>query len=126
MIYEDNPSNLLDNIPYLVALTSFLPVQQSEQQQARLFALSQDHKRPICIEPLQDLTIKAKEKIVLSCKFYSEEPHTVTWRGPAIAAKRGYKVTVNRNSLFFSHMQMTVHCVEGVQYASARRFHFRN
>ncbi|VDN27445.1 unnamed protein product [Gongylonema pulchrum] len=92
--YEDNPSNLLDNIGYLTALTSFFPTAESEQRNVRALSSPRDHKRPICIEPLQDMTTKVNEKIILQCKFYSEEAYTVIWKGPAIAAGRSYDVRV--------------------------------
>uniref|UniRef100_A0A915Q3H0 Protein kinase domain-containing protein n=1 Tax=Setaria digitata TaxID=48799 RepID=A0A915Q3H0_9BILA len=91
IIFKDNPSNLLNNISYLTSLISFLPV----QKQSFSLTLPSIHKRPICIEPLQDLRIKLGEKLRLMCKFFSEESHTITWRGPVITAKRYYDITTN-------------------------------
>uniref|UniRef100_A0AAF5Q1C2 Uncharacterized protein n=4 Tax=Wuchereria bancrofti TaxID=6293 RepID=A0AAF5Q1C2_WUCBA len=92
ILFKDNPSNLLNNISYLTNLVSFLPV----QKQSFSLLFSHSHKRPICIEPLQDMRIKLGEKITLMCKFFSEESHTITWRGPVITAKRQYEVTTNK------------------------------
>lgn len=91
VIFKDNPSNLLNNISYLTDLISFLPV----QKQSLSLIFSDLHKRPICIEPLQDIRIKLGKKIILICKFFSEESYTITWHGPAITAKRQYEVTVS-------------------------------
>ncbi|VDN19649.1 unnamed protein product [Gongylonema pulchrum] len=111
-IYEDNPSNLLDNIGYLTALTSFFPTAESEQRNVRALSSPRDHKRPICIEPLQDMTTK--------CKFYSEEAYTVIWRGPAIAAGRSYDVRTDKDG----HSILTLrNCLEedaGQYWAQAK------
>lgn len=98
IFFKDNPSNLLNNISYLTNLVSFLPV----QKQSFSLLFSHSHKRPICIEPLQDMRIKLGEKITLMCKFFSEESHTITWRGPVITAKRQYEVTVNKQRRLFT------------------------
>lgn len=97
LIFENNPSNLLNNISYLPDLTSFLPVQKKS-----LSLILSSHKQPICIEPLQDMTIKLGEKIFLVCKFFSEESLTIIWRGPVITAKRQYEVFVSVELLLFA------------------------
>ncbi|KAM3722370.1 Triple functional domain protein [Dirofilaria immitis] len=91
IIFNDNPSNLLNNISYLTNLISFLPV----QKQSFSLTFSRSYKRPICIEPLQDMKMKLGERIILMCKFFSDESYTITWRGPVITAKRQYEITTN-------------------------------
>ncbi|VDN02871.1 unnamed protein product [Thelazia callipaeda] len=91
VLYEDNPTNLLNNISHLSKIVSFLPVDKKLYSSIFLNI----HKRPVCIESLQDLKVKLGENIVLACKFFSEEPHTIVWRGPVIAAKRNYNISTN-------------------------------
>ncbi|VBB29416.1 unnamed protein product [Acanthocheilonema viteae] len=110
IIFNNNPSNLLNNISYLTDLISFLPVQKES-----FSLIFSSHKRPICIEPLQDMTIKLGEKLTLMCKFFSEESHTITWRGPVITAKRQYEVTAKEEGYSILTLKK---CVEedGGQY----------
>ncbi|VDK78983.1 unnamed protein product [Litomosoides sigmodontis] len=89
LIFRNNPSNLLNNISYLTDLISFLPVQK---ESLSLIFPSSSHKQPVCTEPLQDMTIKLGEKILLTCKFFSHESLTIVWRGPVITAKRQYEI----------------------------------
>ncbi|CAG9534777.1 unnamed protein product [Cercopithifilaria johnstoni] len=107
IIFNNNPSNLLNNISYLTDLLSFLPVKK--ESFSLVFSSSSD-KQPICIEPLQDLKIKLGEKIILMCKFFSEESYTITWRGPVITAKRQYEITTKEEE---GYSMLTVEkCVE--------------
>ncbi|VDP14352.1 unnamed protein product [Onchocerca flexuosa] len=116
IIFKDNPSNLLNNISYLTNLISFLPV----QKKSFLSAFSGSHKRPICIEPLQDSRIKLGEIIILMCKFFSQESYTVTWHGPVITARRQHEVTTNEEGYSILTIKKCVEEDAGQYWAQAK------
>uniref|UniRef100_A0A8R1TNE0 Protein kinase domain-containing protein n=1 Tax=Onchocerca volvulus TaxID=6282 RepID=A0A8R1TNE0_ONCVO len=115
VVFNDNPSNLLNNISYLTNLISFLPVQKKPFS----LAFSGSHKRPICIEPLQDTRTKMDEKIILMCKFFSQESYTITWHGPVITARRQYEVTTNEEGYSILTIKKCVEEDTGQYWAQA-------
>lgn len=85
--FGEPSSHFLDNIPFIVPLASFFPVRRPS-------TFPRYHKRPICTMSLEDISTKVKQNFVLCSQFFSDEPYDITWRGPAIAAKRDFVVTV--------------------------------
>ncbi|VDM37110.1 unnamed protein product, partial [Toxocara canis] len=86
-LQRDNASTLLSNVGSLIDLASFIPIEASRSQ----LQIDCD-RRPLCVESLNDMIVKTRSTLMLSCVFHSNDPYTVTWRGPAISRKADFQV----------------------------------
>ncbi|MFH4975398.1 hypothetical protein AB6A40_002107 [Gnathostoma spinigerum] len=90
--FDENPCELLRSFPAVRPLLSFLA---SEPRTS----YSSDDNRPECVLELFDKTVKINESLELTCAFYSDEPFSITWRGPAISRNADYELKSEMNGV---------------------------